>query len=146
MYFGRNAYDPSAVSEAQSRLQSFAGATSISSNQYFGRDEEEAHQGGMAGAAEGILGDGTLSNLEGAAKDAISRLMANPDVQNAAESIRAGALKVCFAALLRSDLALNVGVIRSSRITLRRCQSGRSSSVAAALIRSAPRPIRICTI
>ena len=90
MYFGRNAYDPVAVNEAQNRLQSFQGATSISSNQYFGREEEEMPQ-----QAEGLLGDGTLSNLEVAAKDAISRVLANPDVQNAAESIRAGAMKVC---------------------------------------------------
>jgi ADP-ribosylation factor GTPase-activating protein 2/3 len=40
MYFGRNDYDPSAQAEANSRLQQFRGATSISSNQYFGRDEE----------------------------------------------------------------------------------------------------------
>lgn len=90
MYFGRGTYDPVATSEAQTRLQSFQGAQSISSNQYFGRDEEET-----AAAAEGVVGgDGTLSNLEMAAKDAISRVLANPDVQNAAESIRAGAMKV----------------------------------------------------
>ena len=49
---------------------------------------------GGGGGGETYLGDGTLSNLEYAAKDAISRVLANPDVQNAAESIRAGALKV----------------------------------------------------
>lgn len=97
MYFGRNAYDPSAVSEAQTRLQSFSGATSISSNQYFGREEDEMQ--GVPGGGESILGDGTLSNLEASARDAVSRILANPDVQNAADSIRAGALKVrhyCF--------------------------------------------------
>ena len=41
MYFGRNSYDPQAIAEAQTRLQSFQGAQSISSNQYFGREEEE---------------------------------------------------------------------------------------------------------
>lgn len=41
------------------------------------------------------MGDGSLANLEAAAKDAISRVMANPDVQNVGESIRTGALKVC---------------------------------------------------
>jgi ADP-ribosylation factor GTPase-activating protein 2/3 len=41
MYFGRGAYDPSAEAEAKSRLQAFDGATAISSNQYFGREEEE---------------------------------------------------------------------------------------------------------
>ncbi|KAJ6258480.1 ADP-ribosylation factor [Drechslerella dactyloides] len=40
-FFGRNAYDPSAQSEARSRLQNFDGATAISSNAYFGREEEE---------------------------------------------------------------------------------------------------------
>ena len=93
MYFGRGSYDPVAQSEAQTRLQSFTGASSISSNQYFGREEDEM-PGGPSG--DGVLADGTLSNLEMAAKDAISRVLANPDVQNAAESIRAGALKVRF--------------------------------------------------
>ena len=92
MYFGRGAYDPAALSEAQTRLQGFQGATSISSNQYFGRDEDEG-PGGPA-HQEGILGDGTLSNIEMAARDVVSRVMANPDVQNAADNIRAGALKV----------------------------------------------------
>ncbi|KAI0698111.1 hypothetical protein BC835DRAFT_1269338 [Cytidiella melzeri] len=92
MYFGRNSYDPAAVSEAQTRLQSFTGATSISSNQYFGREEDETQ--GLPGGGEGVLADGTLSNLEMTARDAVSRILANPDVQNAAESIRAGALKL----------------------------------------------------
>ena len=42
------------------------------------------------------MGDGTLAGVEMAARDAIQRVLANPDVQNAAESIRAGALKVCL--------------------------------------------------
>jgi len=95
MYFGRNAYDPAAVTEAQTRLQSFQGATSISSNQYFGREEEDDMNGGLGPGADGaLLGDGTLAGLELAAKDAISRVLANPDVQQAGESIRAGALKL----------------------------------------------------
>jgi len=95
MYFGRNSYDPAAVNEAQSRLQSFQGATSISSNQYFGREEEEDSAGGGHGGQDGgVLGDGTLSGLEMAARDAVSRVLANPDVQNAADSIRAGAMKL----------------------------------------------------
>lgn len=104
MYFGRGSYDPVAQNEAQTRLQSFTGATSISSNQYFGREDEEMAGGGPSG--DGVLGDGTLSNLEMAAKDAISRVLANPDVQNAAESIRAGALKVCSQNLLFADREL----------------------------------------
>ena len=93
MYFGRNSYDPEAVAEAQTRLQSFQGAQSISSNQYFGREEEE--DSGIGHPMDGgVLGDGTLAGLELAARDAVSRVLANPDVQNAAESIRQGALKV----------------------------------------------------
>ena len=93
MYFGRNDYDADNVREAQTRLQSFSGATSISSNQYFGREEDEdsLDRGGPDGS---LLGDGSLSGLETAAKDAISRVLANPDVQNVGESIRSGALKV----------------------------------------------------
>ena len=95
MYFGRNAYDPAALSEAQTRLQGFQGATSISSNQYFGREEDEMPQ-----HQDALLGDGTLANLEGAAKEVISRVLANPEVQNAADSIRAGALKVSAVLIL----------------------------------------------
>ncbi|KAK0244673.1 hypothetical protein EDD85DRAFT_809143 [Armillaria nabsnona] len=93
MFFGRNAYDPAAVNEAQTRLQSFQGATSISSNQYFGREEEEDTGMGRRGD-EGLLGDGSLAGLEVAARDALSRVLANPDVQNVGESIRTGALKL----------------------------------------------------
>ncbi|KAH7927655.1 ArfGap-domain-containing protein [Leucogyrophana mollusca] len=93
MYFGRNDYDPNFVSESQTRLQSFQGATSISSNQYFGRDEEEEFERN-GGADGGLLGDGSLAGLEVAARDVISRVMANPDVQNVGDSIRTGALKL----------------------------------------------------
>ena len=94
MYFGRNAYDPAAVSEAQTRLQSFQGATSISSNQYFGREDEDD---GGAGSVDGaLLGEGSLAGLEIAARDTISRVLSNPDVQNMGESIRTGALKVTY--------------------------------------------------
>ncbi|KAG6822908.1 hypothetical protein H0H92_012078, partial [Tricholoma furcatifolium] len=89
MYFERNAYDPNAVSEAQTRLQSFRGATSISSNQYFGREEEEE------GVGHPVAQDGnSLAQLELAARDMMSRVMSNPDVQNVGESIRTGALKL----------------------------------------------------
>jgi ADP-ribosylation factor GTPase-activating protein 2/3 len=89
MYFERNTYDPSTVSEAQTRLQSFQGATSISSSAYFGRDEEEEMEASRAAAG----GDG-LASLEASAKEMAQRFLSNPDVQNAAENIRAGALKV----------------------------------------------------
>jgi len=93
MYFERNAYDPTTVREAQTRLQSFQGATSISSDQYFGREEEEGEQG-LLERDGGLLGDSSLSGFENAAKDVVSRLLANPDVQNMQESIRTGALKL----------------------------------------------------
>ncbi|KAH7885060.1 hypothetical protein F5I97DRAFT_1882172 [Phlebopus sp. FC_14] len=92
MFFGRNDYDPAFLSESRTRLQNFQGATSISSNQYFGREEEDELE--RAGSEGGLLGDGSLANLEVAARDAISRVMANPDVQNVGESIRTGALKL----------------------------------------------------
>ncbi|KAF8915657.1 hypothetical protein CPB85DRAFT_1292717 [Mucidula mucida] len=85
MYFGRNSYDPNAVAEAQTRLQSFQGATSISSNAYFGREEEEALP---------ARDDDGLAALESAAREAMQRLMANPDVQNISDNIRTGALKL----------------------------------------------------
>jgi len=40
-FFGRDNFDSAAQAEARSRLQGFDGATSISSNQYFGREDEE---------------------------------------------------------------------------------------------------------
>ncbi|KAG1801979.1 hypothetical protein EV424DRAFT_1331538 [Suillus variegatus] len=92
MYFGRKDYDPNFVSESQSRLQNFQGATSISSNQYFGREEEEEFE--RTSSDGGMLGDGSLSNLEVAARDIVARVMANPDVQNVGENIRTSALKL----------------------------------------------------
>ncbi|KAG6336260.1 hypothetical protein ID866_2837 [Astraeus odoratus] len=92
MYFGRNDYDPVALSESRARLQNFQGATSISSNQYFGREEEDEFE--RAAVEGGLLGDGSLSNLENIARDAIAKVMANPDLQNVGESIRTGALKL----------------------------------------------------
>jgi ADP-ribosylation factor GTPase-activating protein 2/3 len=89
MYFGRNAYDPNAITEAQSRLQNFQSATSISSNQYFGREEEEE----LVGPSLGQEG-GSLAQFELVARDAVAKVLANPDVQNVGESIRTGALKV----------------------------------------------------
>ncbi|KAG6876348.1 hypothetical protein C0992_013284 [Termitomyces sp. T32_za158] len=89
MFFERNAYDPNAVSEAQTRLSNFRGATSISSNQYFGREEEEDQLVGQP-----ALQDGSLAQLEMAARDVVSKVLSNPDVQNFGESVRTGALKL----------------------------------------------------
>lgn len=90
MFFERGAYDPASAAEGRVRLQQFQGATSISSNQYFGREEEEM----VAEGSDGLLGDGSLAGIETAARDAVTRIMANPDVQNLGESLRSGALKL----------------------------------------------------
>ncbi|KAI9450797.1 hypothetical protein BJY52DRAFT_1206091 [Lactarius psammicola] len=91
MFFERGSYDPATVAEGRARLAQFQGATSISSNQYFGREEEEMVAQGSDG---GLLGDGSLAGLETAARDAVTRIMANPDVQNLGENLRSGALKL----------------------------------------------------
>ncbi|KAI0293853.1 hypothetical protein B0F90DRAFT_1760632 [Multifurca ochricompacta] len=91
MFFERGAYDPDTVSEGRARLAQFQGATSISSNQYFGREEEET----LAQASDGgLLGDGSLAGIENAAREAVARIISNPDVQNLGDSIRSGALKL----------------------------------------------------
>ncbi|KAI0028838.1 hypothetical protein K488DRAFT_57661 [Vararia minispora EC-137] len=92
MFFNRGAYDPQEVAEGQARLAQFQGATSISSSQYFGRDEED--EVAMARANQSLLGDGSLAGLETAARDAVARVMANPDVQQLGETLRTGALKL----------------------------------------------------
>ena len=61
MFFEQGSYEPATVAEGRTRLAQFEGATLISSNQYFGRDEEETHSQGSDG---GLLGDGSLSGLE----------------------------------------------------------------------------------
>ena len=110
MYFGRGSYDPSAASEAQSRLQQFSGATAISSNAYFGRPDEEEEDilpreralmhnpaAETPGGGDGLMGLGdneTLQGLERGIRDMAGRVMANPEVQNLGDQIRQGALKV----------------------------------------------------
>lgn len=95
MYFKRDAYDPTVTAEAQTRLASFQGATSISSSQYFGRDEEQELE--MQGGAGGLISEpgSGLASVETAAREIVGKVLANPDVQNVGESIRTGALKVC---------------------------------------------------
>ncbi|KAF7308265.1 Arf-GAP domain-containing protein [Mycena chlorophos] len=93
MYFNRGAYDAEAQAEAQERLKSFSGRNAIGSDEYFGREEDPLDgPGGGAGAT--YLQDTSLAGLEVSARDAISRVLANPDVQNVGESIRMGALKL----------------------------------------------------
>ncbi|WVQ76942.1 hypothetical protein IAR50_006621 [Cryptococcus sp. DSM 104548] len=100
MYFGRGSYDPTAAAEAQTRLRDFQGATAISSNAYFGRDDEESDDGlgGNLGNGGGYGGGGedgdALAGIERGVRDMAERLMANPDVQQLGDQIRSGALKL----------------------------------------------------
>ena len=72
-FFGRESYDPAAQQEAKTRLTGFEGATSISSNAYFGRPEDDIAEG-----------SGDYGDLETAAKDLIRRfgLTAGDDLEN----------------------------------------------------------------
>jgi ADP-ribosylation factor GTPase-activating protein 2/3 len=81
-FFGRNAYDPSAQSEARNRLQGFEGAQAISSNAYFGRPEEEV--------------DDYSGDLETAAKDFVRRfgMTAGDDIENLTGLIGEGAQRL----------------------------------------------------
>jgi len=81
-FFGRNAFDPSAQSEARSRLQGFEGAQAISSNAYFGRPEEEV--------------DDYSGDLETAAKDFVRRfgMTAGDDIENLTGLIGEGAQRL----------------------------------------------------
>jgi len=82
-FFGKGAFDPSAQSEAKQRLQGFEGSQSISSNQYFGRPEEDV--------AEGEYGD-----LEGAAKDFVRKfgITAGDDLENLTSMMGEGATRL----------------------------------------------------
>lgn len=98
-YFERGGYDPNTSNEAKERLAGLQGATSISSNQYFGREEPEDDEGGGGGGggygagSPGADGDWAVE-LEGQAREYYARFMANPDVQSGIESFRAGAMKL----------------------------------------------------
>lgn len=85
-FFGRAAFDPSAVSEAQSRLQGFEGATAISSNAYFGRADDDA------GQADG----GDYGDLEGAARDFVRKfgVTAGDDLENLTHVLGEGASRL----------------------------------------------------
>ncbi|KAK5099646.1 ADP-ribosylation factor GTPase activating protein, ER-Golgi transport [Exophiala xenobiotica] len=70
-FFGRAAFDPSAQAEAKTRLSGFEGATSISSNAYFGRPEDDIPEAGS-------------DDLESMAKDFVRKmgLTAGDDLEN----------------------------------------------------------------
>ncbi|KUJ10389.1 ArfGap-domain-containing protein [Mollisia scopiformis] len=82
-FFGKGAFDPNAQSEAKSRLQGFEGATSISSNAYFGRAEDDA-------PAE------DYGDLESAAKDFVRKfgVTAGDDLENLTQVLGEGASKL----------------------------------------------------
>lgn len=82
-FFGKGAFDPNAQSEAKQRLQGFEGATSISSNAYFGRPEEED-------------GGEDYGDLESAAKDFVRKfgVTAGDDLENLTQVLGEGASKL----------------------------------------------------
>jgi ADP-ribosylation factor GTPase-activating protein 2/3 len=82
-FFGREAFDPSAQQEAKSRLQGFEGATSISSNAYFGRPEAD-------------FSADDYGDLESAAKDFVRRfgITAGDDLENLTHVLGEGASKL----------------------------------------------------
>lgn len=84
-FFGRERFDPAAQSEAKERLRQFDSATSISSNTYFGRPEDEVNS----------LDDG-YGDMEVAAKDFIRRfgITAGDDIENLSHLVGEGATKL----------------------------------------------------
>ncbi|EMC93519.1 hypothetical protein BAUCODRAFT_37203 [Baudoinia panamericana UAMH 10762] len=82
-FFGRGTFDANAQAEAKGRLQGFEGATSISSNAYFGRPEEDE--------PEGQYGD-----LETTAKDLIRKfgITAGDDLENLTGMLGDGAQRL----------------------------------------------------
>lgn len=82
-FFSKGDFDPNAKSEAKNRLQGFEGATSISSNAYFGRPEDEDN-----GEEYG--------DLESAAKDFVRKfgVTAGDDLENLTQVLGEGATKL----------------------------------------------------
>ncbi|KAK4692420.1 ADP-ribosylation factor GTPase-activating protein 2/3, partial [Lecanoromycetidae sp. Uapishka_2] len=86
-FFGRNNFDPSAATEAKQRLQGFEGASSISSNAYFGRPEDDIPQADEYG---------NYGDLEGAARDFVRKfgVTAGDDLENLTNVLGEGASKL----------------------------------------------------
>ncbi|KAI1264199.1 hypothetical protein F5Y18DRAFT_428286 [Xylariaceae sp. FL1019] len=82
-FFGKGAFDPNAHAEAKTRLQGFEGASAISSNAYFGRNEEEE------------VGD-DYGDLETAAKDFVRKfgLTAGDDLDQITNALGEGATRL----------------------------------------------------
>jgi ADP-ribosylation factor GTPase-activating protein 2/3 len=78
-------HDPTAAAEAKKALGNFEGASSISSNAYFGRPEDD-----LAGA------DGEYGDLETAAKDFVRKfgITAGDDLENLTQLLGEGAGKL----------------------------------------------------
>ena len=113
-FFGRAAFDPTAQTEAKSRLQGFEGATSISSNAYFGRPEDDTQPDEY----------GNYGDLEGAARDLVRKfgVTAGDDLENLTQVLGEGASKLqgqlfCSHSSARSEshfvLRVTLGAIRS---------------------------------
>ena len=85
-FFGRNLYDANAQAEAQTRLQGFEGSSSISSNAYFGRPEEDG----------GPDEFGNYGDLEGAARDFVRKfgVTAGDDLETLTSALGDGASKL----------------------------------------------------
>lgn len=86
-FFGKGAYDPNSQAEAKTRLQGFEGATSISSNAYFGRPEDDIPQADEYG---------NYGDLEGAARDFVRKfgVTAGDDLENLTAVLGEGATKL----------------------------------------------------
>jgi ADP-ribosylation factor GTPase-activating protein 2/3 len=80
-FFGKGAFDPNAQSEAKQRLQGFEGATSISSNAYFGRPEAEE-------------GSEDYGDFEHVAKDFVRKFTDGDDLENLTQVLGEGASKL----------------------------------------------------
>ncbi|GAA5856605.1 hypothetical protein JCM9279_002983, partial [Rhodotorula babjevae] len=91
MYHQTGSYDANASREAQNRLQGFQGATAISSNAYFGRDDDEAEM------EESIMSANGLGNLEASARDAVRQVMdaaGIEDLSDVQSALRNGAMRL----------------------------------------------------
>ena len=92
MYFERGAHAPMDA-EASMRLNQFAGQQSISSAQFYGRDEEDMMQRRAAGNV--AMGD-VLDNAEVIAKDFARTFIsqAKDDIQTVSQVAQVGAAKL----------------------------------------------------
>ncbi|KAK2789373.1 ADP-ribosylation factor GTPase activating protein, ER-Golgi transport [Onygenales sp. PD_12] len=86
-FFGRDQFDPATQAETKSRLTNFEGATSISSNAYFGRPEDDV---------PAVDEYGNYDDLESAAKDFVRRfgITAGDDLENLTQVLGDGAVKL----------------------------------------------------